>query len=202
MRKPVFGAIAGAGLLAGMLSLGGAACAQDLPENVKTWTSPEEALRQPDSVQALRLVRKRLDAFPKEILQFKNLRVLDLRKNRIAVLPPEIGSLRHLITLDLSRNRLTALPPEIGDLTQLHTLLLNRNRITALPPETGRLVNLETLELWDNELESVPDEIGNLKKLQKLELRGILFSDAQQERIRTLLPQATINFSPSCACKE
>jgi len=166
------------------------------------YRSLEEALQHPDSVYKLDLHRKRYTSFPKDILRLPNLRILNLSRNRIAVIPPEIAELKKLNELDLSHNKLTQVPPALGSLTQLIVLNLNRNKITSLPPEMGDLVNLQTLEMWDNELDTVPDEFSNLKKLRKLELRGILFSDAQQERIRSLLPQARIYFSPSCACKE
>ncbi len=170
--------------------------------HAKTFYSIESAMQQPDSIFRLDLSRKKLKSFPAELFLFKNLQWLNLCRNQIALIPDSISIFKSLQELDLSKNNLSQIPSAIGALKHLTVLKLNRNKITSLPEETGNLINLEVLELWDNELDTVPDEVRNLKSLKKLELRGILFSDAQQQRIVSLLPNTKILFSPSCACKE
>lgn len=171
-------------------------------KNARTYTSLEEALQQPDSVFKLKLNGKKLAEFPVEILRLTNLQSLNLSKNRIKTIPSQINELKNLQELDVSRNKIYMLPPEIGELKNLVRLNLNRNVITALPESIGNLAELEFLEMWDNELKELPDEIRYLKHLKTFELRGILFSESEQMRVRQLLPNTVIRFSPPCACKE
>ena len=171
-------------------------------KQAKTFFSLDEARTQPDSVLKLSLRGKKLKEFPNEIFSFLNLQVLNLSKNNIKEIPANIGKLKMLQELDMSNNKLTNLPVQIGQLSNLSKLKLNRNEITSLPEEISGLVNLEMLEMWDNELDTVPDEIKNLTHLKVFELRGILFSDDEQKRIHSLLPETRIYFSPSCSCKE
>ena len=165
------------------------------------YRSLESALQNADRVYKLNLSKKKLKEVPAEVFQFRNLKELDLSKNKIKELPPQIGDLQNLERLNLSSNKLTALPEETGKLQSLVYLGLNRNLIESLPKGIGSLSSLEVLELWDNELEIIPDEIGQLTKLKVLELRGILFSDEEQTRVKTLLPNTEVYFSPSCNCK-
>jgi Leucine-rich repeat (LRR) protein len=161
-----------------------------------------EALVNPDKVFRLNLSRHKLDSFPTEILQFTNLTELDLSRNRIQQLPPGIGTLIHLKTLKLGNNKLIHLPPEIGLLKNLVLFEVNRNQLEDLPNTIGGLESLEIFQLWDNELGDVPDEIGDLKNLKILELRGILFTEEQQQRIDSIVVKsAKIYLSPSCNCK-
>jgi Leucine-rich repeat (LRR) protein len=169
---------------------------------VRVYTSLSEALRQPDSVLILDLSRKKLKEVPAEIVRLKNLQELNLSKNKLKALPPHIGQLTSLVTLKASNNDLTSLPPEIGGLQSLKHLELNRNLIVTLPPEIGQLENLESLELWDNEIDSLPDTMTKLKKLQVLELRGILFTEEEQQSIRKMIPECRVYFSPSCLCHD
>lgn len=171
-----------------------------IPDRI--YTSIEQALSNPDSVFRLDLSRKNLKIFPHQVFQLKNLYELNISRNRLKEIPAEIGKLTHLKILKASNNKLKSLPPEIGSLIQLTTLELNRNLIVTLPPQISQLVHLEKIELWDNEIDSLPDEIKNLKQLKVLELRGILFTDEDQKKIKTLLPDARIYFSPSCLCKD
>lgn len=168
----------------------------------KIFTSVREAMLNPDSVFRLDLSRKKLKVVPQEIFKFKNLYELNLSRNQLESLPADIKQLAALKILKISNNRLKTLPPEIGSLHALRKLELNRNLIVTLPPEIGYLANLEILELWDNEIDSIPEELKNLKQLRILELRGILFSDEEQNRIRQLVPECIVYFSPSCLCKD
>lgn len=168
----------------------------------KIYTSLTQALANPDSVFRLDLSRKKLKNIPEEVFGFKNLYELNISRNHLDSIPSAIGRLTNLHLLKASNNRLTGLPASIGKLTSLRQLDLNRNLIVTLPPEIGKLLNLEKIELWDNEINDLPEEMKNLKQLQILELRGILFTDDQQERIRKMIPDCRVYFSPSCLCKD
>jgi Leucine-rich repeat (LRR) protein len=167
----------------------------------KVYKSLQAALQQPDSVFILELKGKKLKEFPEDIFKLPHLVVLDLSKNKIRNIPSRIHELRNLEELDLSSNKISVIPVEVTQLTSLKKLSLNRNIIEFLPPETGKLTQLQYLELWDNEINDLPDEIKELKNLKILELRGILFSEEQQQRFLELLPNAKVYMSPSCNCK-
>jgi len=167
----------------------------------RTFTNLKEALKEPDKVYKLSLVHQKLDSLPKEIVKFKNLQVLNLRGNRLTEIPKEIGTLTHLQWLDMSRNKIVSVDDALGDLIHLKYLELSRNDIERLPPTIGKLVELEKLIMWDTNLNDVPDEIQNLKNLQFLELRDILMTPETQDRIKALLPDTKISFSPTCNCK-
>ncbi len=169
--------------------------------NYKVFRSVSAALQQPDSVFILELKGKKLTEIPEGVYKLPNLLVLDLGRNKIKVLPESISRLQSLEELDLSNNKLTKLPAAIGKLKNLKKLSLNRNVIEELPISIGELSSLEYLELWDNELGTLPDEIKDLENLKVLELRGILFSEDQQQHFQELLPKARIYMSPSCNCK-
>jgi hypothetical protein len=57
------------------------------------------------------------------------------------------------------------------------------------------------LDMWSTELAILPDSIKKLENLKVIELRGILFNQEQQDYMHSLLPDATIYFSPACNCK-
>ena len=168
----------------------------------KVYKNLAVALQNPDSVFILDLSKKKLREVPKEIFELKNLQILNLSHNKIKELPAEINQLTNLEKLILSNNDLKKLPATIGDLGNLTFLGLNRNLIEALPAEMGKLKNLEVLEMWDNELSVVPDELRGMYSLRQWELRGILFTELEQQRIKSLLPDARVYFSPSCNCKD
>jgi Leucine-rich repeat (LRR) protein len=173
-----------------------------LNDSTYIYRSLDEASKNPDRVFRLNLSKRKLDSFPDQILQFKNLIELDLTRNKIEELPAGIGDLIHLQRLKLGNNALVHLPPEIGNLKKLVFLELSRNQLEDLPPTIGGLTSLEILELWDNELKDVPDEISELQNLKMLELRGILFTEEQQQRIDSLVVKsAKIHLSPACNCK-
>ncbi|MBK8848006.1 MAG: leucine-rich repeat domain-containing protein [Bacteroidetes bacterium] len=65
-----------------------------------------------------------------------------------------------------------------------------------------QIKELEEIYLWDNEISIIPAEIKNLYNLKVLELRGILFDEKEQQRVKSLLPECKVYFSPSCNCKK
>ena len=107
----------------------------------------QEALKEPEKVIRLHLVKQKLSEFPREIYQFKNLQELDLSKNHIKELPDSIGELQKLQVLNLSKNNLELLPAAIGKLKDLRKLVVNQSSLTALPAAIGDLENLRVLDL-------------------------------------------------------
>ena len=160
----------------------------------------QEALKDPDKVYRLHLVKMKLTHIPVEVYQFKNLQELDLNKNRIKELPDSISMLTNLQILNLSKNELQILPAAIGKLINLRKLVVNQNNLTALPPALGDLENLRVLDLWSNDISFWPDQLANLKKLRHMDVRSILIPDDEIKKLQELLPNTEINYDPSCHC--
>ncbi|HEU4719141.1 MAG TPA: leucine-rich repeat domain-containing protein [Bacteroidia bacterium] len=172
-------------------------------DTMTAFTDLNEAMKNPDKVVKLVLRKQHLKSFPKEIWNFPNLQYLDLSKNQISDFPDSLGKLKNLQVLHLSRNKIESLPREIGDLSNLKILDINQNELIALPPQIGKLTNLEYLDLWSNNLSIFPDELKNISgNLKVLDLRVILINYETQDRIKRLLPNTTIYFSPPCKCNE
>ncbi|HEY6162596.1 MAG TPA: leucine-rich repeat domain-containing protein [Bacteroidia bacterium] len=160
----------------------------------------QEALKDPDKVYRLHLIKMKLTHIPPEVYQFKNLQELDLSKNRIKELPDSIALLTNLQILSFSKNELEILPAAIGKLVNLRKLVVNQNSLTALPPALGDLENLRVLDLWSNDISFWPDQLANLKKLRHMDVRSILIPDDEIKKLQELLPNTEINFDPSCHC--
>lgn len=167
-----------------------------------TYTSIEDALKEPDKVYHLQLHKKKLQEFPKEILSLRNLATLDLSKNKLTNIPSEIGNLANLKKLNLSKNNITTFPKEIGNLQHLDTLIAFQNQITHLPNEIGQLSELIYLDIWGNEITKLPNEISNLKKLKTVDMRVIDMTKSKQQNIQNLLPNTKLFFSKHCNCGE
>ena len=95
----------------------------------KTYTSLEEALKNPEKVESLTLGWGKLTVFPKEIFRFKNLRRLNLKNNHLSTLPAKITELNQLERIDLSNNWFKTLPQGLDKLPRLKRLYLMRNPI-------------------------------------------------------------------------
>ncbi|MFH1004485.1 MAG: leucine-rich repeat domain-containing protein [Bacteroidota bacterium] len=168
--------------------------------NSLVFTSLEEALQNPEKVYRLNLRKKKLKIFPVDILKFINLQELNLSKNRLKELPKELGEFSNLQILNVSCNKLSNLPNSIGKLKNLKKIIAFKNNLTSLPIQIGELEKLEVLDIWSNDIEFFPDELAKLKNLKFFDLRVILLNDEEQERIREMLPNTKIYFSPSCKC--
>ncbi len=164
------------------------------------YTNLNEALQNSDKVYRLDLSKKKLKVFPMEILKFKNLQELNLSKNKLDSLPEQIGLLTNLQILNVMGNKLLYLPDSIGELKNLKKIVGSRNSLLAIPKRIGDCENLEILDLWENDISTFPEELSKLKKLRWMDLRVILLNDEDHERIRKLLPNTKIFFSPSCKC--
>ena len=167
----------------------------------KVYRNLTDALANPDSVYRLDLSRQKRKEIPEQIRSLKNLQELRLAHNSLREVPAWIGELIHLQKLDLGYNKIVVIPDELGSCREMLFLGLNRNLIETLPKTIGQLEKLKVIEMWDNEVQFLPEEIKYLHNLQVFELRGILFSEQEQEQIRSLLPETDIYFSPSCNCK-
>jgi Leucine-rich repeat (LRR) protein len=170
-------------------------------DTIKAFESIEEALKQPDKVIKLELRKKKLKTFPVEIFQFTNLQYLDISKNAIKEIPDSIEVLTQLQYFDASKNKIEVFNSKIGNLENLFHLNLNNNEFAVIPNSIGNLKNLRSLDLWSNNLDTFPESLSKLKNLRVMDLRAILISDAEQNRIKALLPNATVHLSPSCNCK-
>ena len=106
---------------------------KDSLKNLPTYSSLEEALKEPDKVIKLSLKKQKLTELPEEVLKFKNLQSLSLRNNKLTAFPRELKQLQYLQELDLSRNKMDTIYPEIGELTQLYYLNMNNNELSVLP---------------------------------------------------------------------
>ena len=168
--------------------------------NSPVFTLMEEALQNPEKVYRLKLRKKKFKIFPVDVLKFNNLQELDISKNQIKELPKELDKLQNLQVLNVSCNKLSQLPNSIGKLKNLKKIIAFKNDITGLPVQIGELEKLEVLDLWSNEMEFFPDELAKLKNLKFFDLRVILMNDEEQDRIRQMLPNTKIYFSPSCKC--
>jgi Leucine-rich repeat (LRR) protein len=170
-------------------------------DTMPAFTSLSDALKQPDKVVKLVLRKQKLDSFPEAIYQFKNLQYLDLSRNNIREIPDSISRLKNLQVLHLSRNNIEYIPRTIGDLSELRILNINQNELYVIPPQIGRLKKLQVLDLWSNNITVFPDELKDISgNLKVLDLRTILINRETQERIKAMLPQTKVYFSPPCKC--
>ncbi len=169
-------------------------------DELKRFTSLEEALLKPDSVFRLRL-RGRLREIPKEVFtSFRHLHELDLSKNRLKSLPPDIRLLKKLKRLIVFKNLLETLPPEIGEVENLEELIINRNELISLPDEIGKLRHLRYVDMWSNNISVLPHSMYTMKALQEVDLRVIVMTEDEQRDIRQLLPDVKVHLDEHCNC--
>ncbi len=118
----------------------------------------EDAMAAPEETAELYLVGQGYGAFPMEVLQMPQLRLLDLSQNQIATLPAELGLLTQLEVLILRANAIRQIPPEIGQLQRLQRLDVEKNQLNALPAELRYCEGLRELRLSYNSFETWPTE--------------------------------------------
>lgn len=166
-----------------------------------SFTDLVEARKNPLAVVHLDLTGSKLKVFPEDLFLFTNLRTLSLKRNKLKSLPEGWQSLNKLEKLNLAKNKFEALPNSIGDLSNLKTLDVSQNNIYELPSTIGNLTQLTHLYIWNNNIVALPDEIYECKKLEFVDIRHIQLNREQQNEMRKLLPfDASIKFSPPCAC--
>lgn len=173
---------------------------EDQLDTCRTYKSLESALKHPEKVYKLKLEKLKLKEFPEDILKLKNLQVLSLSKNKIKEIPDEIGQLQYLQYADFSKNKVVEFPDGLTDCLHLKELVFSQNLLQALPAAIGKLKKLEKLDLWSNDLGLYPVEMRQMTALKELDLRVINLSQQEQDRIKKILPNVKIHFSPSCDC--
>ncbi len=169
-------------------------------DTCKVFTSLEKAIEADEPVYRLDLTRKRLRKLPPELFTLTSLQELILNRNKLKTVPPEIIELKNLQHLSVSRNKLSAFPKVICNLRSLRKLDLSSNEIQKIPDEIHRLQQLEELILWSNLIGYYPTTLMRLDSLRLLDLLHNEMNDAEQERVKQLLQQTTIKFSPPCDC--
>lgn len=140
-----------------------------------TCYSIQEALQHKDSVTTLILKKQKLQSFPLEILELRNLK-----------------------RLDISRNSIKEIPPEIEKLSFLHYINAAQNFISSLPKELAQLP-LDTLILWDNTIRAF-DTCFQHTNLKYLDIRAIQMTRKEQKAIKKLFPKARIRKDHPCNC--
>lgn len=89
-------------------------------------------------------------AFPPELLDHSDLKILSLRGCIFAEIPEELGLFARLERLDLSLGILQALPDSLAQLRTLRALDLSGNHFSQVPPVIARMTGLTHLLLHQN----------------------------------------------------
>lgn len=148
-------------------------------QNHVWFNSLEEAMKNPNEVVKLKLKRKKLTCFPKDLFLFPNLKELDLSKNRIQAFPKDLSILSTLQFLNLSRNKIETIPKHIAQMTAL-----------------------VHLDLWDNMIDFIPEEISQLKELNYLDLRGVSMSKKEYAQYNKIYPDLDLFLNTPCDCAD
>ncbi|CAN5123186.1 hypothetical protein BH09BAC3_BH09BAC3_30000 [soil metagenome] len=141
------------------------------------FSSIEQGLKKKDSVYWLDLSGQKLTQFPREIVQFKNLRKLTLAHNNLKSIPAEIGTLTELEYLHLAQNQITALPASMKNLKKLNWINLDDNKFIQFPGVVSSLTGLTSLSLNNNFIATLPNSIGQLSKLENFYIWGNRLTD-------------------------
>lgn len=174
----------------------------------KTYTSLDEALREPWKVYKLSLRYQHIETVPPQIGQLKNLQILDLSNNGISEVSDVIGQLPNLQVLDLSSQMippqpdyhdvvpvpcLTALNPAIGNLNQLTHLILYGHAMAPadllqfVSKNLAKLKHLSLLDLRTGPQEGVwSEEMSRLKamRVKRMVSAKVLFDSTVYKNIR------------------
>jgi len=159
-------------------------------DNYKNFTALLES--DPNRIYEVDLSNSGITEIPKQILLFKNLRVLNLEENELSKadfsilkhltrlrklnirecnlteIPSSVFSLTKLEELDIYFNKISELPEELFTLTNLKGLQIGGNYLKSLSPNISRLTNLEWIELSSTQIWRLPDEMTKLKSLRKI----------------------------------
>ncbi|MBL7994545.1 leucine-rich repeat domain-containing protein [bacterium] len=136
----------------------------------KTYTSLDEALKEPWKVYKLSLQFQHIETIPSQMGQLKNLQILDLSHNGISEVSDVIGQLQNLQIFDLSF-QMSPSQPNYNDVIPLPCLY-------KLSPAIGKLRHLTHLYLQGHAvtpadlLHIVSKNIVMLKNLEILDLRA------------------------------
>tara|TARA_Y100001933_G_C18894451_1_gene519757 strand:+ start:439 stop:1023 length:585 start_codon:yes stop_codon:yes gene_type:complete len=129
-------------------------------KDLEVYNELEKALKNPSEVEILDLGGQNLKEIPKQISEFKNLRVLLLgwRPKK------DLDSSTHKLAKNIGGGYL--------HLDRKKGTVLDYNYIENLTPELLTLEKLEYLELDYNLIKSLPKELANLENLKQVSLYG------------------------------
>jgi|GEM_PF-3840290 len=82
----------------------------------------------------------------------------------------------------------------IGNLLNLEVLRVPNNQIGIFQKELANLTKLTTLSIYGNYLIEVPEEVKRLESLEKLYIKDNFLSATEIDKIKALLPNATISY--------
>jgi len=169
-------------------------------DSMPVYTDLLVALKNPLEVYRLDLTRKKLKDFPQEIFLLVHLNELVLDKNKIIAVPNDIQTLKYLQRLSMAHNAIDSLTVSMCHLPNLKVLNLADNFIPEIPDEIENLSQLEGLFIWENPIDYYPNSLVMLTNLKELDLIHNLMNADEQDRIRGMLPNTRIHFSPPCNC--
>lgn len=175
----------------------------DSLDNGKTYTSLQEALKEPQNVYRLKLTKlDNRDSLPEELFSLTELRELTVKGCKLCVLNQNIDKLAKLESLNLDKNKLVRLPETIGNLQKLKFLCVSRNLMETFPESISKMTGLTYIDAWDNPLYFLPESIKSLQKtLKTLDLRQIPLTKSEFKAMQELLPFTEILFTDICECE-
>ena len=175
----------------------------DSLDNGKTYTSIQEALKEPQNVYRLKLTKlDNRDSLPEELFSLTELRELTVKGCKLCVLNQNINKLAKLESLNLDKNKLVRLPETIGNLQKLKFLCVSRNLMETFPESISKMTELTYIDAWDNPLYILPESIKSLQKtLKTLDLRQIPLTKSEFKAMQELLPFTEILFTDICECE-
>jgi len=133
----------------------------------------KKALRLGNLVYELDLMGEKLDTFPNEFTNLRNLRSLSLvgcLNLDIEIVIGQLDSLDKLSELELSKCQLTSLPSKTSNLQKLERLDLSNNFLQDIPGSLGKLPYLKKLSLASNRLTELPSQLRESTFLEEIYL--------------------------------
>ncbi len=135
-----------------------------------TFYSISNATKNKELVESLILRDQRLDSFPDEIVEFKNLRFLDLSMNNFSSIPAGISELKNLEELVIAYSKINEVPNSIKGLKNLKRLVLLYSQVEVVDKGICDLIKLVSINLSFNQLNTLPDCICQLESLKELNI--------------------------------
>ncbi|WP_010134880.1 leucine-rich repeat-containing protein kinase family protein [Ochrovirga pacifica] len=113
-----------------------------------------------------------LSEFPQELFTLANsLEILDLSDNNLSELPKNMSDFKHLKIVFFARNKFQKFPSELADCPELSMVGFRSNQIKEIPEHVFPK-KLRWLILTDNKITYLPNSIGTCSLLQKCGLAG------------------------------
>lgn len=149
----------------------------------------------PASLQHLLLDNNALTALPAHMQLCSQLQQLDVSFNKLKTIEEGALALPQLSYLNLSNNtELTTLPTELGrSCTRLEVLNIAHTGIQRLPASMQHMPELRIVIASGTQLQELPAQL-QWPRLEVLMLVGCPLSAAEQQRLRSLFPQADIRY--------